>query len=138
MSNGQGDKNSGGAEDARVQALYEARKKSALLAYALGAVLGVVGAHRFYIGGRSTRYGWVLVGLFVVLVLLAVSLFIQADSTEVEVDAANALLSVLVYITGMLFIGLLYLEGVLTFFAVRKRNRELLEEARAQGKPPHA
>lgn len=84
------------------------------MAYALGGLLGPVGAHRFYIGGRSTRYGWVILGfLAVTLLLLAIAPSLGA-------------------VFGAVYICIVLLDLVLTYPAVQKRNQELLEQARVQ------
>lgn len=96
--------------------LYEASKKDIWMAYVLGAVLGFVGAHRFYIGGRSTRYGWLFVGLFVTVPVTLLLAFIL--SVPLALLPAALWLQIVVWDAG------------LTYFAVRRRNQELLEEAR--------
>lgn len=113
--------------------LHEVRKKKVWLAYALWAILGIGGAHRFYIGGRSTRYGWVLWSL---------SLFLQAllflpTMGWLESPTLVGFVSLPPTLRGPLglwaiSLGPWALDGALTYFAVCNRNRELLAAAHAQ------
>ena len=48
----------------KIEVLYDSRKKSKLIAYAIGAVLGSLGGHYFYLGKEN--YGCVILGLLVV------------------------------------------------------------------------
>lgn len=102
--------------------IHEARKKRVGLAYALWLALGIGGGHRFYIGGRGTRYGWVLWGLSLPLALLwHAGHLLPLDETVVGLSI-------------VILVGPWILDAVLTYFAVRNRNRALLAEARAQQK----
>lgn len=95
--------------------LYEARKKDVWMAYVLGAILGFVGGHRFYIGGRSTRYGWLLAALFPVAVVAWLLVAFLPPP--------------LILLPLATLMSLVMLDAGLTYFAVRRRNQELLEEA---------
>lgn len=52
-----------GASDARRYMLYDANKKSVLVAYLLWFLLGVLGAHRFYLGRTSSAVAMLLISL---------------------------------------------------------------------------
>ena len=104
-------------EEIRAQALYETRKKKLWLAYVLGAAAGWLGGHRFYIGGRSTGYGLILVGLGLATLIA----FVGAPEPFNELPRTT-------------WLFLLALDGILTYFAVQRRNRELLMEALVQQK----
>ena len=103
-------------EEIRAQALYETRKKKLWLAYVLGAATGWLGGHRFYIGGRSTGYGLILMGLGLATLIAQI-----APGPFNELPLAT-------------WVFLLSLDGILTYFAVQRRNRELLMEALVQQK----
>jgi TM2 domain-containing membrane protein YozV len=73
---------SGGlSNDARVLMLYEANKKTALVAYLLWFFLGLFGAHNFYLGRTGVAVAQlilslILVGMVITIVWVIVDAFL--------------------------------------------------------------
>jgi len=64
---------SGGlSNDARVLMLYEANKKTALVAYLLWFFLGLFGAHNFYLGRTGVAVTQLILSLIVVGMIITV------------------------------------------------------------------
>jgi TM2 domain-containing membrane protein YozV len=64
---------SGGlSNDARVLMLYEANKKTALVAYLLWFFLGLFGAHNFYLGRTGVAVTQLILSLIVVGMIITI------------------------------------------------------------------
>ncbi len=64
---------SGGlSNDARVLMLYEANKKTALVAYLLWFFLGLFGAHNFYLGRTGVAVAQLILSLILVGMIITV------------------------------------------------------------------
>lgn len=90
------------SNDARLQMIFEAQKKSTGAAYLLWFFLGGLGAHRFYLGQTGTAaaqlsltlLGWIplFIGWIVLGVWLIIDLFLIPDLIEREnMKIVNAL-----------------------------------------------
>ena len=62
----------GPSDDARARMLYEANKKTRLVAYVLWAFLGLLGAHNFYLGRTGLGVTQLILSLTVVGLLITV------------------------------------------------------------------
>jgi TM2 domain-containing membrane protein YozV len=69
----------GVSDDARALMLYEANKKTALVAYILWLFLGLIGGHNFYLGRTGIAVTQLIIGLTVVgLVITIVWMLVDA------------------------------------------------------------